>query len=150
MLELRDCRADLGNAPDDLMAGNARVDGGHDAAPLVANLVEIGVTDAAIQNFNLYVVFGWIAPCYRSGGQRRCRTGSGVSFGVMHALNLRCSPFIPICRIRHCACKTRRVGFDSLFLTFKSVRGLPSSFRIAIEPEELPLAEVAGYAERKL
>ena len=146
------------------MAGNARVDGGHDAAPLVANLVEIGVTDAAIQNFNLYVVFGWIAPCYRSGGQRRCRTGSGVSFGVMHALNLRCSPFIPICRIRHCACKTRRsphpfalfravgkrVGFDSLFLTFKSVRGLPSSFRIAIEPEELPLAEVAGYAERKL
>ena len=53
---------------DDFMAGNAGVDGGHHAAPLVAELVEIGVTDAAIQNFDLYVVFGGVAPRDRGGG----------------------------------------------------------------------------------
>ena len=32
------------------------------ARALLADLVEIGVTNAAIQNFDLYVVFGWVAP----------------------------------------------------------------------------------------
>ena len=61
-LELGDRRADLGDAADDFVAGNAGVDGGHHAAPLVADLMEIGVADAAEQNFDLHVVFGWIAP----------------------------------------------------------------------------------------
>ena len=36
-LELGDGGADLGDAADDLVAGDAGVDGGHDAAPLVAD-----------------------------------------------------------------------------------------------------------------
>ncbi len=67
-LELGDRGADLGDAADDFVAGNAGIDGGHHVAPLVADLVEIGVTDAAVQNFDLYVVFGWIAPRDRGGG----------------------------------------------------------------------------------
>ena len=67
-LELRDRGADLGDAADDFMAGNARVDGGHHAAPLVADLVQIGVTDAAVENFDLHVVFGGIAPRDRGRG----------------------------------------------------------------------------------
>ena len=54
--------------------------------PLIPDLVQVGVTDAAEQDFNLYVVFGWIAPRDRGGGQRRRRTGSGISFCVVHAL----------------------------------------------------------------
>ena len=42
--------------------GNAGVDGGHHTAPLVADLVQIGVADAAKQNFDLHVVFRRIAP----------------------------------------------------------------------------------------
>ena len=83
-LELGDCGADLGDTADDLMAWDAGVDGGHDAAPLVTDLMEIGVADAAEEDFDLYVVFGWIAPRNRGGGKRRCRTGSGVSLRVVH------------------------------------------------------------------
>ena len=61
-LELGDRGADLGDTADDLMAGDARIDGRHDLAPLIADLVEIGVADAAEQDLDLYVVFGWIAP----------------------------------------------------------------------------------------
>ena len=87
-LELRDCGADLGDAADDLVAGNARVDRRHHAAPLVADLVEIGVADAAEENFDLYVVLGGIAPRDRGGGKRRCRAGSGISFRVVHISGL--------------------------------------------------------------
>ncbi len=55
-LELGDGGADLGDAADDLVAGNAGIDGGHHAAPLVAGLVEIGVADAAEENLDLHVV----------------------------------------------------------------------------------------------
>jgi hypothetical protein len=67
-LELGNRGADLGDAANDFVAGNAGVDGGHYAAPLVADLVEIRVTNAAIQNFDLYVMFGWIAPSDCGGG----------------------------------------------------------------------------------
>src|SRR5260370_8935704 len=87
-LEFGYCGADLRDSADDFVAGYAGVDGGHHAAPLVADLVEIGVTDAAIQNFELYVVFGWIAPRDRGGGERRFLTGSGASFSVEHVLIL--------------------------------------------------------------
>ena len=55
-LELLDAGADLGDAADDLMAGDAGIDGGHHAAPLVAGLVEIGVADAAEEDLDLDVV----------------------------------------------------------------------------------------------
>ena len=61
-LVLGNGRADLGDTPDDLMAGDNRVDSGHELAPLVADRMEIGVADAAEQDFDLHVVFGWIAP----------------------------------------------------------------------------------------
>ncbi len=83
-LVLRDCRADLGDTADDLMAGNDRVDRGHDARSTRCGPMEIGVADAAEEDFDLHVVFGWIAPRDRGGGQRRCRTGGGVSFCVVH------------------------------------------------------------------
>jgi hypothetical protein len=53
-------RADLGDTPDDLMARYDRVGRGHDAAPLVAYGMEIGVADAAKENFDLHVAFGGI------------------------------------------------------------------------------------------
>ena len=60
-LVLRNCRADLGDTADDLVAGDNRVDRGHELAPLVADRVQIGVADAAEQDLDLHVVFGWIA-----------------------------------------------------------------------------------------
>ena len=71
-LELRHGGADLGDAADDLMAGDAGVDGGHDFPPLVAGLVEIGVADAAEEDFDLHVVIGGIAPRDRGGCELRC------------------------------------------------------------------------------
>jgi hypothetical protein len=87
-LELGHRRADLGYAADDFVPRNTWIDGGHEFAPLVADRLEIGVTNAAIQNFDLYVVFGWVAPRDCVGDQRRRRTGSGVSFRVVHVLNV--------------------------------------------------------------
>jgi hypothetical protein len=74
----------LGDATDNLMTGDAGVDGGHDFLPLIARLMEIRVADAAEKNFNLNVVLGGISPCDRSGSKRRCRTGNGISFGLIH------------------------------------------------------------------
>jgi hypothetical protein len=87
-LEIGYCGTNLGDAAHNLVSGDARVDGGHETAPLVADLVEVGVTDAAEENFDLHVVRCWVASSDRGGGQRRCRTGSGVCFSVVHALNL--------------------------------------------------------------
>src|ERR1700678_2725261 len=61
-LELLDAGANLGHSPDDLVSGNARVYSGHHAAPLVPNLVQIGVADTTKQNLELHVVFGRLAP----------------------------------------------------------------------------------------
>src|SRR5438477_587095 len=52
---------DLGDTTDDLMTGDNRVIRGHELAPLVADRMEIGVADAAEQDFNLHVAFSWIA-----------------------------------------------------------------------------------------
>jgi hypothetical protein len=83
-LNFGDRGADLGDTADDLMARDAGVDRRHDAAPFIADLVEIGVADAAEQDLDLHVVFGWIATRDRRGGKRRCRAASGVSFRVVH------------------------------------------------------------------
>jgi hypothetical protein len=37
-------------------------------------------------------VFGWIAPRDRGGGERRCRTGSGISFCFVHVPTLDARP----------------------------------------------------------
>src|SRR5260370_19457721 len=83
-LELGYRGADARNAAHDFMAGNAWVNGGYESAPLVASLVEIGVADTAEEDFDLHVVFSWIAPRDRGGGQRRRWTGGGIRFGVVH------------------------------------------------------------------
>ena len=70
-LELLYRGAGLGHAPYNLMAGNTRIDRGHHAAPLIAGLVQVRVTDSAEENLNLHVCFGWIAPRDRSGCKRR-------------------------------------------------------------------------------
>jgi hypothetical protein len=54
--------ADLRDAACDLVAGDARVDGGHHAAPLVPDRVEVGVADPAIEDPYLDVLRGRIAP----------------------------------------------------------------------------------------
>ena len=61
-LELRDCGADFRDSAGNFVSRYAGVDSGHHAAPLVADLVQIGVADTAKQNFDLYVVFRRIAP----------------------------------------------------------------------------------------
>src|SRR4051812_35189793 len=61
-LELRHRRADLGNAAEDLVSGDARISGGHVVVPLVANLVEIRVADTAKEDFNLYIGGSRLAP----------------------------------------------------------------------------------------
>ncbi len=66
-LELGHARTDLSHPPDDFMAGNARINGRHQSAPLIAGLVEVGVADAAEENLDLHVVFGGIA------ARDRCR-----------------------------------------------------------------------------
>lgn len=83
-LVLGDCRAHLRDTADDLMAWDAGIDSGPDPAPLVTDLMEIGVADAAEENVNLYVAFCRIAPHDRGGGKRRCRIGSGVSLRLIH------------------------------------------------------------------
>src|SRR4029077_15502548 len=72
-----DFRADLGDTPDDFMARDDRVNSGHEAAPFVTNLVEVGVADATKQDFDLHVAVSWTATRNRGGSQRRCGTGSG-------------------------------------------------------------------------
>ena len=87
-LKSGDGGANLGHAADNLMARNDGVNSGHEFAPLITHRMKIGVANAAEQDFDLHVVFGWIAPRDSSGGQQRCRTGSGISFRVVHTLNL--------------------------------------------------------------
>jgi hypothetical protein len=50
--------------------------------------VEVGMTDAAKEYLDLHVAFGRIPSRDYAGGQRRCRTGSGVSFGFNHGFIL--------------------------------------------------------------
>ena len=82
---LGDGGADPSDAADNLMARDARVDGRHRIAPLVTDLVQVGVADAAEKNFYLHVAFGRIAPQDRVGRERRCLTGGGVGFRVVLA-----------------------------------------------------------------
>src|SRR5262245_52198316 len=87
------CRADPSDTTDDLMAGDNRVYSGHGTAPLVTHRMEVRVADAAEEDLDLHVVFGWIAPRDRGGRKRRCLTGSGISFRVVHECMLLYSKY---------------------------------------------------------
>ena len=85
---LRGRGPNFGDTADDLVAGDDRVDGGHDALPLVTDLMEVGVADAAEEYLDLHVAFGRIASRNCGGGQRRDITDSGVGFRLVHDLML--------------------------------------------------------------
>lgn len=76
--------ANLCHPPDDFVAGNNGVVSGHKLAPLVPDRMQIGVADAAKEDFDLYVVFGWIAPRDGRRGKRRRRTASRICLCVVH------------------------------------------------------------------
>ena len=58
--------ADLSDAADDFVPGNAGISGGHEGFPFVADGMKVGVAYTAKENFDLYVVIGWIPS--RDGG----------------------------------------------------------------------------------
>src|ERR1700693_2816263 len=66
------------------MPGNAWIHRGHPRAPLVANLMQVRVTDPAIQNLNLHIVLRSIAPRNRRPAKRRFRTSRRISFCFIH------------------------------------------------------------------
>ena len=96
-LELGHGGADLGDAADDLMAGDARVDSGHELAPLVTHSVEIGVADPAEEDFDLYVVLGWFAPRDAGRGKWGCRAGSGIRFRFVHGFTFQSPVIFSMC-----------------------------------------------------
>ena len=60
-LGLRNSRADFGNTADNLMSRNNRIIRGHELAPLVADRMKVGVSDAAVQDCDLHVALRRIA-----------------------------------------------------------------------------------------
>src|SRR5262245_7864704 len=56
--------------------GTHGVDRSHRIAPLVTDLMQVGMANAAEENLYLHVAFGRIAPQDRVGRERRCLTGS--------------------------------------------------------------------------
>src|SRR5438876_11633893 len=111
------------------------VDSRHHAAPFVARLVEIGVTNAAIQNFDLYIFRARLTAKDRGARETRCWASSSIRFrdiasfplrlrlfferdrlsGFVHFLNLlvvhnfRCPPPPEsTSRARQSTCKTRQ------------------------------------------
>src|SRR5262252_8319090 len=74
-LEFLDGSADFGDAPHNFVARDTGIYGRHEFFPLVANLVQIGMTDPTKENFNLHVVFGWLAALNLGRSHGRCRTG---------------------------------------------------------------------------
>ena len=79
-LVLGNGRTNLGYAANDFMAGNDRVVGRHEFAPFVTSRMQVGVANAAEEDFNLHVALRRIAPRDCSGGQRRFFAGGGISF----------------------------------------------------------------------
>ena len=77
-LEVGDCGANVGDAANDLVSRNAWIDSGHHT-PLVTDLVEVRVTDTTEKNFDLNVVFAWIAPRDHGGRKLRFCIRSSVS-----------------------------------------------------------------------
>jgi hypothetical protein len=83
-LEFADRRSHLGHFADDLVSRDDRVDGRHDTAPLVADRVEVGMADPAVEDLDLDVTIADVATRDAVGGQRRSGAGGGVSFCLVH------------------------------------------------------------------
>jgi hypothetical protein len=84
--EFCDSRTNLGDATNDFVTRNARVNCLHEAAPLVARVVQVGVADAAEEDFDLDVVWRRVATRDGGVGQRQGGAGGGICFGLVHVL----------------------------------------------------------------
>src|SRR4051812_7575951 len=82
--ELGDSGADFCDSPHDFMAGNAWINRRQSINPLISHLMEVGMANAAVQNFDLHIVLGWIAPVNLGECQRRSRRGGGICFALVH------------------------------------------------------------------
>ena len=69
-LERFDSRADLDDPADNFVARHAGVGGGHDAAPLIAHRMEVGVAYAAEEDLYPHILIGCVAALNRVGGER--------------------------------------------------------------------------------
>ena len=67
-LDPRDLRTDGGDAADDLVPRQRRIER---VAPIVADLVQVGMTDAAVKDVDRDIVRPQIAPLKMEGRQRR-------------------------------------------------------------------------------
>jgi hypothetical protein len=68
--ELGDCGVDLDNTTDDLMSGNTWIDSRH-RAPFATDSVKIRVAYTGERDFEMNVLFTWIAPRDGDGSKRR-------------------------------------------------------------------------------
>ncbi|MNR10547.1 hypothetical protein D3C85_1268040 [compost metagenome] len=80
-LELADVLADLGDPADDLMA---RHHGIHGIAPVPARLVQVGMADAAVEDFDQYVVVARFAAGEIERDERGVGAVGGVASGLDH------------------------------------------------------------------
>jgi hypothetical protein len=77
------CRPDLCDTADDLVARNNRIVRGHELAPFITNRMQVGVADAAKQDFDLHVAIGRISTFDFGGSQWRFVAGGGISLRVV-------------------------------------------------------------------
>jgi hypothetical protein len=81
-LEPGDCRANLGDAANDLMSRNAWIDSGR-RAPFATDSVKVRMTYTAEKDFDLNVMILWVAPRNHGGGKRRVYITSCISLGLI-------------------------------------------------------------------
>jgi hypothetical protein len=75
-LELGDCGANLCDTTNNFMSRNAWIDSGHSSTPFTTNGVEVGVAYPTEKDFDLNIMFTWIAPWDRYQGKWRFSTRS--------------------------------------------------------------------------
>ena len=83
-LEALDVGADGGDAANDLMTWDHGV---HGAAPLVADLMDVGVADAAVEDLDDDVGWAGIAAFEAEGGEGGGLRLGGVAFGLQHGFS---------------------------------------------------------------
>jgi hypothetical protein len=77
--------ARLNYAPDDFMPGHHRIDR---TAPLITDLMDIGMADAAVQNLDLDVMRTNFAPLKTERAQWIGWAVSGISLCVVHSCSI--------------------------------------------------------------
>ncbi len=83
-LVLGDLRADRGDLADDLVTRHHRIHRRHDLGPFIPRRMQVGVTDPAEEDLDLYVRVRDVAAFDRIGRQRGRGAGCGVGFGFGH------------------------------------------------------------------